>query len=84
MKIKLLLLLCCGLWSSCNSYDYCPVTPSESDLVFTGLARSWDEARPLGNATVGALVWQRDSTPTPVTGQNRFMGFTSGRQSVGR
>ena len=62
MKIKLLLLLCCGLWSSCNSYDYCPVTPSESDLVFTELARSWDEAMPLGNATVGALVWQRDST----------------------
>ena len=62
MKIKLLLLLCCGLCSSCNSYDYCPVTPSESDLVFTGLARSWDEAMPLGNATVGALVWQRDST----------------------
>lgn len=62
MKIKLLLLLCCGLWSSCNSYDYCPVTPSENDLVFTGLARSWDEAMPLGNATVGALVWQRDST----------------------
>ena len=61
MKIKLLLLLCCGLWGSCSSYDYCPVTPSESDLVFTGLARSWDEAMPLGNATVGALVWQRDS-----------------------
>lgn len=62
MKIKLLLLLRCGLWGSCSSYDYCPVTPSESDLVFTGLARSWDEAMPLGNATVGALVWQRDSS----------------------
>lgn len=62
MKIKLLLLLCCGLWGSCSSYDYCPVTPSESDLVFTGLAQSWDEAMPLGNATVGALVWQRDSS----------------------
>lgn len=62
MKIKLLLLLCYGLWGSCSSYDYCPVTPSESDLVFTGLARSWDEAMPLGNATVGALVWQRDSS----------------------
>lgn len=62
MKIKLLLLLCCGLWGSCSSYDYCPVTPSESDLVSTGLARSWDEAMPLGNATVGALVWQRDSS----------------------
>jgi alpha-L-fucosidase 2 len=56
------LLLCCGLWGSCSSYDYCPVTPSESDLVFTGLARSWDEAMPLGNAAVGALVWQRDSS----------------------
>lgn len=62
MKIKLLLLLCCGLWGSCSSYDYYPVTPSESDLVFTELARSWDEAMPLGNATVGALVWQRDSS----------------------
>jgi len=62
MKIKLLLLLCCGLWGSCSSYDYCPVTPSESDLGFTELARSWDEAMPLGNATVGALVWQRDSS----------------------
>ncbi|AUI45419.1 hypothetical protein K0F60_17690 [Bacteroides fragilis] len=62
MKIKLLLLLCCGLWGSCSSYDYCPVTPSESDLVFTELARSWDEAMPLGNATVGALVWQRNSS----------------------
>lgn len=56
------MLLCCGLWGSCSSYDYCPVTPSESDLVFTGLARSWDEAMPLGNAAVGALVWQRDSS----------------------
>lgn len=35
------------------------VEPSSSDLVFTELAKTWDEAVPLGNATVGALVWQK-------------------------
>ena len=38
-----------------------PVTPSESDLQFPNLATTWDEGMPLGNATVGALIWQRDS-----------------------
>ena len=37
-------------------------TPSPSDLHFDRLAASWDEGLPLGNATVGQLVWQRDST----------------------
>lgn len=37
------------------------VTPSNSDLTFNELAKTWDEAIPLGNATVGTLVWQRDS-----------------------
>lgn len=36
-------------------------TPSDSDLSFAALANRWDEAIPLGNATVGALVWQNDS-----------------------
>lgn len=36
-------------------------TPSASDLQFSALARTWDEGIPLGNATIGALVWQRDS-----------------------
>ena len=35
------------------------VEPSESDLVFNDLATVWDEAMPLGNATVGELVWQK-------------------------
>lgn len=35
--------------------------PLASDLQFTQLAKSWDEGIPLGNATVGALLWQRDS-----------------------
>lgn len=33
--------------------------PSDSDLVFSDLATVWDEAMPLGNATVGELVWQK-------------------------
>lgn len=32
--------------------------PSSSDLTFDSLATRWDEAIPLGNATVGALVWR--------------------------
>lgn len=32
------------------------------DLNFSELATSWDEAIPLGNGTVGALVWQKDSS----------------------
>lgn len=35
--------------------------PSTSDLCFPSLANRWDEAIPLGNSTVGALVWQNDS-----------------------
>jgi len=32
--------------------------PSAHDLVFPDLAQTWDEAVPLGNGTVGALVWK--------------------------
>lgn len=51
---------------SFNSCDNCEnnnwtLSPSPSDLQFGQLAKSWDEGIPLGNATVGALVWQRDS-----------------------
>jgi hypothetical protein len=35
------------------------VEPSAHDLTFSKLAPSWDEAVPLGNAHVGALVWQK-------------------------
>lgn len=44
-----------------TSVNLSPVAPSSSDLIFPTLAQSWDEGVPLGNATVGALVWQRDS-----------------------
>lgn len=33
----------------------------DHDLVFTALATTWDEAIPLGNGMMGALVWQKDS-----------------------
>lgn len=58
------LLLASSLWLliACSSgRSNLPVTPSESDLHFSGLATTWDEGMPLGNATVGTLVWQRDS-----------------------
>ena len=36
--------------------------PSDNDLVFSDLATTWDEGMPLGNAIIGALVWQKDSS----------------------
>lgn len=62
MKLKLLSLACGGLLSAgCQVYDRCPAEPSDCDLVYSSLAGSWDEGIPLGNATVGALVWKKDS-----------------------
>lgn len=34
--------------------------PTSGDLRFPDLATVWDEGLPLGNATVGQLVWQKD------------------------
>lgn len=34
-------------------------TPSPSDQLYTSLPKAWDEGIPLGNAFVGALVWQK-------------------------
>ena len=50
------LLACSFLSAGCAHF---PVESSESDLCFKDLATVWDEAMPLGNATVGELVWQR-------------------------
>lgn len=50
-----------GLLVACSGNKSLPVKPSGSDLQFNDLATTWDEGVPLGNATVGALVWQRDS-----------------------
>lgn len=50
-----------GIMCSCQVKTDWRKKPLASDLQFTQLARSWDEGIPLGNATVGALLWQRDS-----------------------
>ena len=50
----------CFILLSCSSTEL-KVLPSSSDLSFGSLSATWDEGIPLGNATVGALVWQRDS-----------------------
>ena len=59
MKFHYLLLLILP-FTSCTQEEL-PVTDGKSDMVFPSLSTTWDEGVPLGNATVGALVWQRDS-----------------------
>lgn len=59
MKFKIILLFAAVFFVACNS-NHCPTTPSASDLVFPEIATSWDEGMPLGNATVGALVWANE------------------------
>ena len=54
-------LLMVLLLQACQGTDT-ELRVGHSDLHFTALARSWDEAIPLGNGTVGVLVWQRDSS----------------------
>lgn len=61
MKHRLLFIGAVTLLTGCRGVTVCEVTPTPQDLVFTELAKTWDEAVPLGNATVGALVWQKDS-----------------------
>ena len=48
-----------GLFIAFSCSSRIEVEPSDSDLVFGDLATVWDEAMPLGNATVGELVWQK-------------------------
>lgn len=54
------LLVACSLLCSCGSgkVDW-KLLPSGQDLVYAELAPTWDEGIPLGNATVGTLVWQK-------------------------
>ncbi|MBN1387915.1 MAG: hypothetical protein JW965_05675 [Bacteroidales bacterium] len=35
--------------------------PGPHDLIFDDLASTWDEAIPLGNGMLGALVWKKDN-----------------------
>lgn len=45
----------------CSNKVEWQLSPTKSDLFFDKLAATWDEGIPLGNATVGSLVWERDS-----------------------
>lgn len=36
------------------------LTPSPNDLHFDKLSKVWDEAIPLGNGMIGALVWEKE------------------------
>ena len=61
MKIKLtliaiLLLASCSTDNASTWNDMLP----EYELKFSDLATTWDEGIPLGNATIGALIWQKD------------------------
>lgn len=58
------LLLCGGVFllMGCRGVTVCEVTPTAHDLAFAEVATTWDEGIPLGNATVGALVWQKGNS----------------------
>ena len=55
------ILSTCFVLYSCDDAALCKVDRSNEDLSFAELALTWDEGVPLGNAEVGALVWQKDS-----------------------
>jgi alpha-L-fucosidase 2 len=54
------LLLCLMIQTGCATKEKMEITPSVNDLTFNELPRVWDEAVPLGNGMLGALVWERD------------------------
>jgi len=39
---------------------FVPVFSQDHDLRFDSLAKSWDEAMPMGNGMLGALIWEKD------------------------
>ena len=62
MKFSLFLSFTAFAALSCSSIVRAelplPVTASPHDLEFSDLASVWDEGMPLGNAVIGALIWQ--------------------------
>ena len=43
-----------------NAHSLCAQPKPEHNLVFDSLAKRWDEAIPLGNGWIGALIWQKN------------------------
>ena len=66
-KMSLNTIICClltlALFASCSE-EHARTAKADRlpdyELEFDGLATTWDEGIPLGNATLGALVWQKD------------------------
>lgn len=78
MYKSIVLILIINLLSSCTTKVELPVEASKTDMFFPNLAKTWDEGVPLGNGTVGALVWQRDSMLRFSLDRVDLWGFTSG------
>jgi alpha-L-fucosidase 2 len=53
----LCLFVCLSCQQSLKNAENLPL--SNSDLKYTKLADSWDEAIPLGNGMLGALIWEK-------------------------
>jgi hypothetical protein len=49
------------LLAGCNGKEKHQGTAYYMERSFPDLARTWDEGVPLGNATLGALVWQKEN-----------------------
>ena len=62
VKTNLLLAMFIVSFFSCQETILLSVQESPYDLKFPDLAQTWDEGIPLGNATVGALIWGKDSS----------------------
>ncbi|MBD0831629.1 glycosyl hydrolase family 95 catalytic domain-containing protein [Aestuariibaculum sediminum] len=62
MKLKNVIALVIGVISivSCEKKDDV-LSFSKHDLVFDSIPKVWDEGMPLGNAFIGALIWQKDN-----------------------
>lgn len=66
MKYALLIFALCGFLPIvflpvAAAREPAEIAFGEHDLVSDSLARSWDEAIPLGNGVVGSLVWQNNA-----------------------
>jgi alpha-L-fucosidase 2 len=58
----ILAMVLCSLLLGCTSHAplELDITPTPPDLHFDQLSNVWDEAIPLGNGMVGALIWEKD------------------------
>jgi alpha-L-fucosidase 2 len=60
MNLRLFSLFSAVLLMTACTDEKLSLTPSPHDLGYDSLAERWDEAIPLGNGNLGALVWEKD------------------------